>query len=320
MQPSTPQDLVQQYGGGHTGGWVDLLPSSWIPYVQLARLSPPIGISLIYLPHIFGTILAGTLQRAPVLEVLKVSLLLLGGSFFFSNAAHGWNDIVDAEVDKKVARTRTRPIPRGAMSKQAAFMFATTQAIGAAAFLLVLPPKTALYAAINIPATLYYPYAKRHTNMVQMILGFCLAWGVMIGIAAMGLDPIFGADKSPIFLFLGCVAWTTIYDTIYAHQDVEDDLKIGVKSTAVFFGQQTKPFLWLVLGFMLVSLIGCGYTAGLGLLYHMIAVIGTAVSMGLMIRNVDLRSSSSCWLAFRNGFWLPGGFLMGGLLCEYIKG
>jgi 4-hydroxybenzoate polyprenyltransferase len=319
MNPSMPQDLAQQYGGAHTGRWVDLLPSSYIPYVQLARLSPPIGISLIYFPHIIGVILAGTLQRSTCSEVLKVSSLLFGGTFFFSNAAHGWNDIVDAGVDKRVARTQNRPIPRGAISKKAAFMFVTTQAIGAAIFLFALPLKTALYAMPNILATTYYPYAKRHTNMVQIILGFCLAWGVIIGITAIGLDPLLDANKSPLFLFLSCVAWTILYDTIYAHQDVKDDVKIGLKSTAVFFGEHTKPFLWVVLGSMLILLAGCGYTASLGPLYYAIAVGGTAVSLCLMIRKVDLKSSSSCWLAFRYGFWLTGGFLTAGLFCEYIQ-
>jgi 4-hydroxybenzoate polyprenyltransferase len=108
--------------------------------------------------------------------------LLLGGTFFFSNAAHGWNDIVDAPIDKKVTRTQKRPIPRGAITRQAALVFVVTQSIGATTFLLVLPPKTALYTLPNILATTYHPYAKRHTNLVQVILDFCLAFRFILGI------------------------------------------------------------------------------------------------------------------------------------------
>jgi 4-hydroxybenzoate polyprenyltransferase len=319
VDQSTPdRELSQQYGGDHTGRWVNRLPSWWIPYVQLARLSPPVGLFLIYLPHVLGIILAAILQRSTIFHVLRISGLILGWSFFFSNAAHGWNDIVDLPIDKMVTRTRKRPIPRGAISRQAAFVFVVSQAIGAGASLMTLPPKTTLYTVPNILTTIYYPYAKQHTNFAQVILGFCLAWGVLSGTEAMGLDPLFETNMSPLFLFLACVLWTILYDTIYAHQDVEDDVRIGIKSTAVLFSGHAKPFLCLVLGSMLVSLVACGRIAGLGHLYYSITVGGTAISMSAIIANVDLKSSSSCWSAFRYGFWFTGASLVGGLLSEYV--
>ncbi|KAI1204148.1 UbiA prenyltransferase [Annulohypoxylon truncatum] len=324
--------LAQQYGGGHAGGWVGLLPSSWVPYVQLARLSPPAALFLIYFPHFFGVILAAIIKRSPVSQVLHAGAVMFGGSFFFSNAAHGWNDLIDAPIDKSIARTSKRPIPRGAISPRGAFIFTATQAIGAASFLLLMPSGSAIYAVPNIIGTYYYPWAKRHTNFAQIVLGFCLAWGIMMGSCAMGLKPFtggpFGAEDgwkmhfwvepSIACLFLASILWTVIYDSIYAHQDVKDDIKVGLKSIAVLLKDQTKPALWLSLGCMVALLYTCGSLLDMGIQFHVIAAGGSLLSLGAMIANVELKDSASCWWWFRYGFWLAGGAIAGGLLSEYV--
>ncbi|KAI1407349.1 UbiA prenyltransferase [Hypoxylon sp. FL1857] len=326
--------LAQQYGGGHAGGWVSHLPSSWVPYVQLARLSPPAALFLIYFPHFFGIMLAAIIQRSPVSQVLHASTVMLGGSFFFSNAAHGWNDLIDAPIDKSIARTSKRPIPRGAISPEAALIFTATQAVGAASFLLLMPEGSAIYAVPNIIGTCYYPWAKRHTNFAQLVLGFCLAWGIIMGSCAMGLKPFIGgpfggvngngwkqffwAEPSTACLFLACILWTVIYDSIYAHQDIKDDIKVGLKSIAVLFKDRTKPVLWLLLGCMVALLYTCGNLLNMGMAFHVIAAGGSLLSLGAMIANVDLKESASCWWWFRYGFWLAGGAIAGGLLSEYV--
>ncbi|KAI1390545.1 UbiA prenyltransferase [Hypoxylon trugodes] len=332
--PSSFQNnaLAQQYGGGHAGGWVGRLPASWVPYVQLTRLSPPAALFLIYFPHFFGIMLAAIIQRSPVSQVLYAGVIMLGGSFFFSNAAHGWNDLIDAPIDKSIARTSKRPIPRGAISPRAAFIFTVTQAIGAASFLLLMPQGSAIYAAPNIIGTFYYPWAKRHTNFAQIVLGFCLAWGIMMGSCAMGLKPFTGgpfgaesewkqtfwAEPSITSLLLASVLWTVIYDTIYAHQDVKDDIKVGLKSIAVLFRDRTKPLLWLSLGCMVALLYTCGSLLNMGIPFHAMAGGGSLLSLGAMIANVELKDSASCWWWFRYGFWLAGGAIAGGLLSEYV--
>ncbi|KAI1398497.1 UbiA prenyltransferase [Hypoxylon fuscum] len=323
--------LAQQYGGGHAGGWVGRLPSSWVPYVQLARLSPPAALFLIYFPHFFGIILAAIIQRSPVSQVLRIGLIMFGGSFFFSNAAHGWNDLIDAPIDKAIARTSKRPIPRGAITPRAAFIFTATQAIGAAAFLLLMPSGSAIYAIPNIIGTWYYPWAKRHTNFAQLVLGFCLAWGIIMGSCAMGLKPftggpfggaggkqIFWAEPSTASLFLASILWTVIYDSIYAHQDVKDDIKVGLKSIAVLFMDHTKPLLWLLLGCMVALLYTCGNLLNMSIPFYVIAGGGCLLSLGAMIANVELKDSASCWWWFRYGFWLAGGAIAGGLVSEYV--
>ncbi|CAJ2510341.1 Uu.00g050440.m01.CDS01 [Anthostomella pinea] len=305
--------LAQQYGGGHAGGWVGRLPASWVPYVQLARLSPPAGLFLIYFPHFFGIMLAAVIQRSPIEEVLRACLVLFGASFFFSNAAHGWNDLIDAPIDKAIARTSKRPIPRGAISPRAAFVFTASQGVGAALFLLLMPSGSA---------------AKRHTNFAQVVLGWCLAWGIMMGSCAMGFEPFTGGpfgDEEEITvqpsiacLFFACILWTVIYDSIYAHQDLKDDLEVGLKSLAVLFRDRTKIMLYSALGCMICLLASVGYLEQMGFQYYLIACGGSALSLGAMVTYVELKDSTSCWWWFRYGFWLAGGSIAVGLLSEYL--
>ncbi|KAF2238876.1 UbiA prenyltransferase [Viridothelium virens] len=322
--------LAQQYGGNHKLGWLAYLPDSWLPYVQLARLSPPAGLFLIYFPHVFGFLSAAIILRAEPSTVAKTAGLNFGASFFVSNAIHIWNDLIDAPLDALVERTRNRPIPRGAVSKSAAAVFTATQALGAAVFLFYLPvdPLDAfLYSAPGILAWTYYPWAKKHMNAPQVVLGFCLAWGIIMGSVALGANPfntgLLDRSKpyvnlSALCLFLANIVWTIIYDTIYAHQDLEDDVKAGIKSLAVLFRDQTKLLLWPLLALMAALLIECGRVSDMGIPYYGVAVGGSVLSLGSMIALVDLTKTESCWWWFGNGFWYAGGFIAGGLLMEYV--
>ncbi|MCJ1231629.1 hypothetical protein MMC12_008308 [Toensbergia leucococca] len=326
------ETLASQYGGNHKSGWLARLPDSWLPYVQLARLSPPAGLCLVYFPHSFGILHGAILQRTPLPVLLQSSALMLGGSFFVSNAIHIWNDLIDAPLDALVERTRNRPIPRGAVSPFAATVFTATQAIGAALFLPYMSSSTlqnALYAMPSMIGWTYYPWAKRHTNLPQLVLGLCLAWGIAMGSLAIGLEPfalgVLGSGSKPrveystLCLFLASMLWTMIYDTIYAHQDLKDDLKAGIKSLAVLYGDRTKSLLWQLLGLMAALLLACGWLSEMGVMYYLIAVGGSLMSLGLMIAWVELKSSESCWWWFGNGFWFAGGSITGGLLVEYLS-
>ncbi|KAI9777022.1 MAG: hypothetical protein M1816_004984 [Peltula sp. TS41687] len=330
-EASRNRSPAHQYGGNHKSGWLAHLPDSWLPYVQLARLSPPAGLFLIYFPHIFGILHAAILKRVPFPLLLQTSALMLGGSFFFSNAAHIWNDLIDAPLDALIERTRERPIPRGAVSPFAALIFTCTQAIGAGLFLTYLPCRNlqgALYALPSIIGSTYYPWAKRHTNFPQLVLGFCLAWGIVMGSLAIGVEPfaigVLGSNSKPnieystLCLFLASILWTMIYDTIYAHQDFKDDVKVGIKSVAVLYRDRTKSLLWRLLALMTALLIACGKLSGMGVMYYLLAIGGPIMSLGLMIAKVDLKSSESCWWWFGNGFWIPGVSIAGGLLMEYL--
>ena len=324
--------LAHQYGGNHRAGWLALLPESCLPYVQLARLSPPAGLFLIYFPHLFGILHAGILQRTPLAVLGQRGAWMFGGSFFVSNAIHIWNDLIDAPLDALVERTRDRPIPRGAVSPLAATVFTATQAVGAALFLPYLPAgavQSTLYALPSIIAWTYYPWAKRHTDFPQFVLGFCLGWGVFMGSLAIDREPfaigVLGRGVKPhveystLCLFLASIIWTMIYDTIYAHQDLQDDVKAGIKSMAVLYRDRTKGLLWQLLAVMTVLLLTCGWLGQMSVMYYLIAVGGELMTLGSMIAKVDLKSSESCWWWFGNGFWFTGGSIGGGLLVEYLR-
>ncbi|KAK8040178.1 UbiA prenyltransferase [Apiospora rasikravindrae] len=312
----TAQVLSRQYGGSTAEGWVGRLPRPWIPYVQLARLDPPAALFLIYLPHLFGLLHAAKLLHLSFLEVFRVGGLLLGGSLFFSNAAHAWNDIVDAPIDRQVERTKGRPIARGAISTQAALAFTGTQALGAAAFLLTLPePATAAATIPTMVGTAYYPWAKRHTHFPQLVLGLCLSWGIMVGSAAGGVDQ---PHRSPALWCLvgSATAWVMIYDTIYASQDLTDDVRIGVKSMTVLLRENTSAVLWGLLAVMAVLLSYYGHLTGAGLGYFVITVGGCMLSLGTMIAKVELKSQASCWWWFSVGFWYTGASIVLGMVWE----
>ncbi|KAI1735300.1 prenyltransferase [Xylaria scruposa] len=309
--------LSRQYGGSHAGSWVELLPQSLIPYIQLARLSPPTAFFLIYLPHIFGVLHAAVKYRQPWTSVLNTALELAGGSFFFSNAAHAWNDIIDAPIDQHVARSKNRPIVRGVITPCKALAFTILQSLGASTFLLRLPWPTVLATLPTIVGTTYYPWAKRHTYFPQVVLGFCLAWGIIVGCAAAGVEEPW-RDMGALCLVQATILWTVTYDTIYAHQDIADDIRIGVKSTAVLFGSYTKIMLWAVVGLKGVSLVAYGWLTTLGVGYYVITVVGSLASLSVMVSCVKLDDQSSCWWWFSCGFWFVGLSITCGLLVEYV--
>jgi 4-hydroxybenzoate polyprenyltransferase len=317
-------------GGNEISGWVSCLPPSWVPYIQLTRLTSPAPLLLIYLPHFFGLLYAASLKRSGLLETIQMSAILAGGSVFFSNAAHIWNDLIDADIDTKIDRTRHRPIARGAVSKNAAFVFASSQAILSLLFFILFPLKeSAFYAIPNVVATTYYPYAKRHTNFPQFVLGFCLSWGILIGSLAMGVRPFSISFASwtiavrevslpLIFLVVACTFWTVIYDTVYAHLDLKQDSKIGVRSTAVFFRDRTKSFLWACLTFTVAFLAAAGFTGRLSVAYFVVSGLGSFVSLSLMIKKVDLKKPETCAWWFSHGFHFAGAAIAAGLLHEYL--
>ena len=302
-------------------GWVSHLPSSFVPYVQLARLMTPAPPFLIYFPHLFGSLHAASLLGSDYSQVLNTNLSLFLGAFFYSNAAHIWNDLVDAPLDRLVARTAHRPIPRGAVGRSAAAVFAATQSLAAAAFLLPLPPACALVALPAIIGAGIYPFAKRVTYYPQVVLGLTLAWGTVMGEVAMGLDPFESTEMTASIgcLFLASSMWFIIYDVIYAHQDLEDDIKAGVKSMAVLYRRSAKSFLWTLLATISYLLAAGGILSGMGPLYFVSSVAGTIMTLGLMIHKVQLERPESCGWWFENGLWSAEAAMAIGLFGQYVN-
>lgn len=302
-------------------GLLSYLPSSWVPYGELVRLSRPIGIVIIYCPYLFGTIFAAAVSDPPPTpsSLLRTDLILLIATVLLRGGAVAFNDLADRDLDGKIARTRHRPLARKAISPSNGYIFVAVQAVIWLAILAQLSEDCVKYAIPLLVLVGLYTYSKRVTDFTPVPLGFTMAWGVLIGSVAMGVDPILlvlqGETAKAAALccfYFSSGIWTNIYETIYAHQDILDDEKQGVKSMAIRLKGKVKTVLYL-LAMLQVSLLACtGWLIGAGALYFAGSCFGVAASLGTMIWKVDLRQPNECWWWFSNGTWFVGGSIVFG--------
>ena len=219
--------------------WVERAPGFAQPYLRLMRLDRPIGTWLLFWPCVFGLALGGMGQPRDIAADLRLIVLFAIGSVVMRGAGCTYNDIVDRDIDAAVARTRGRPLPSGAVSLRAACIFLVLQLIVGLVILLQLNRFAILLGASSLALIAIYPFMKRITWWPQAWLGLTFNWGTLLGFAAKA-----GHLAWPAFaLYAAGFFWTLGYDTIYAHQDREDDALIGVKSTARLFGEHSK--IWI---------------------------------------------------------------------------
>ncbi len=222
------------------GNWVDrYAPSPWRPFLRLSRADRPIGTWLLLLPCWWGLLLAMLHDG----QARWFDLWIFGacgiGAFLMRGAGCTWNDITDRHIDGSVARTASRPIPSGQVSVKAALAWLVAQALVAFAILLTFPGMAIALGILALAPVAVYPFAKRFTWWPQVFLGIAFNWGALLAWTAHT-----GRLEWPaVVLYLAGIAWTLFYDTIYAHQDAEDDALIGVKSTARLFGDQSPQWL-----------------------------------------------------------------------------
>ena len=287
------------------------------------RLSRPIGIVIIYCPYLFGTVFAAAVSSSSpsLASLLKPALILLIATVLLRGGAVAFNDLADRDLDGKIARTRHRPLARKAISPRNGYIFVAVQTAIWLAILAQLSPQCVTYAVPLLVLVGLYPYSKRVTDFTPVPLGFTVAWGVFIGCVAMGVDPthlvLDGeiAKAAALFCFyLSSATWTNIYETIYAHQDIQDDEKQGVKSMAIRLKGKVNSVLYLLAFLQVLLLAYTGWLIGAGVLYFAVACLGVAVSLGVMIWKVDLRQPSDCWWWFSNGTWFVGGSIVFGFL------
>ena len=222
-------------------GWVErILPQSVQPYAQLMRLDRPIGWWLLVLPCWWGLLLA-QMNQGDARPNIYFALLFLVGAIIMRGAGCTGNDLVDREIDAKVARTRNRPIASGRVSVSAAIAFIILQGLAGLLVLLQFNLYTVILASASLLIVAIYPFMKRVTYWPQLVLGFAFNWGALVGWSA-----VTGSlSLAPVLLYAGGVFWTLAYDTIYAHQDMEDDVLVGVKSTALKFGDRSRSIIAL---------------------------------------------------------------------------
>ncbi len=250
---AAPADAVPQT-------WVDRAPRAVQPYLRLMRLDGPIGIWLLFWPCVFGLALgaASMGHGFDTWRDAKLICLFALGSIVMRGAGCTYNDIVDRDIDAKVERTRGRPIPSGAVSTKAAFVFLVMQCLVGLAILLSLNRFSIWLGAASLVLIAIYPFMKRVTWWPQAWLGLTFNWGALLGFSAQTghLTP------AAYVLYAGCFFWTLGYDTIYGHQDKKDDALIGVKSTALLFGAMSSVFIlgFYVFAFALIAISALAVT------------------------------------------------------------
>lgn len=283
-----------------TGNWVDdLAPAFARPYLRLSRADRPIGTWLLLIPCWWGLALAiAAGPAAPGLYDLWIAVGCALGAVLMRGAGCTWNDLTDRDIDAKVARTRSRPLPSGQVSPRGAALWMAAQALLAFAILITFPAFAIWLGAGSLALVAIYPFAKRFTWWPQVFLGLAFNWGALLGWAAHAG----GLGFAPVLLYAGGIVWTLFYDTIYAHQDREDDALIGVKSTARLFGTNTLRWLRLFLAATVVLLALAVLAAGLGgvaLAAALAGVAGFGAHLVWQTRVLDIDSPEICLRLFR---------------------
>jgi 4-hydroxybenzoate polyprenyltransferase len=295
-----------------TGNWVDTRAPSWSrPYLRLARFDRPIGSWLLLLPCWWSSALAAGVAH-DVSRLPLVITLFFVGAFVMRGAGCTWNDITDRDLDALVERTRSRPIPAGQVSVPRAAAFLVALALIGLAVLLQFNRFAVATGIASLAIVAIYPFMKRITWWPQTVLGLAFSWGALMGFAVL-LGRI---DAAAVWLYAGSIAWVIGYDTIYAHQDAEDDALIGVKSTARLFGTRTRPalvaFYGLAVVLICIALISAeaGWPAWAGL-------AAFAAHLTWQVRRVDIRDPVLCLRVFKSNRD-AGLLLFAGLLVDAV--
>jgi len=304
---SVPSDRVPD---ALPGNWVDrMAPPSWRPYLRLARFDRPIGAWLLLFPCWWGQAL-GELSLGRSYPDPRYLVLFCIGAFVMRGAGCTYNDIVDRDYDASVARTAARPIPSGQVSVREAQVFLAVLCLAGLVVLLQFNLFTVLLGAASLILVAIYPFTKRFTYWPQLMLGLTFKWGALVGWAA-----VTGSlSLAPIALYAGCVLWTIGYDTIYAHQDKEDDLAIGLKSTALRFGDATPR--WLA-AFYAGAIVLWGIAAALAgaRVAFFLALALAAMQLAWQVATLNTVDPANCLARFRSN-QLVGWALLAGLVAD----
>lgn len=271
-------------------GWVARLPQGWRPYALLARLDRPIGSWLLFLPGLWAFALAAPSWA----EGLRLTMLFGIGAVAMRGAGCVVNDLWDRDLDRKVERTRGRPLAAGTISpRQALGFLAGLCAIGLMV-LLQLNRVAILLGIVSLVPVLLYPLAKRVTNWPQAMLGLTFSWAAPEGMAA-----VTGRlDTVALILWAAAFLWILGYDTIYAHQDREDDALIGIGSTALRWGERTRPFLAACYAGMLTLLALAGWQAGVSTWFYP-ALLLPAALLARQVLTLDIHDPALCLRLFK---------------------
>ena len=283
-----------------SNNWVYRILPPWLwPYAQLARWDRPIGWQLLMWPCFWSATLAANaaIDQGRYSGSLLVSHLFLYfiGAVAMRGAGCTYNDLVDHEIDMEVARTRSRPLPSGRVTRRQAKIFIGLQALVGLVVLLQFNWLTVFLGIFSLGIVAFYPFAKRFTDWPQFFLGLAFSWGALMGWAGI----LGGLSFAAVLLYAASIAWTIGYDTIYAHQDKEDDELIGVRSTARLFGDRTRQWLIGLYGLTLVLMFAAFALGGANVIAFL-ALLGAAGMFAWQIVRLDIDDAAQCLALFRS--------------------
>ncbi|HUT40095.1 MAG TPA: 4-hydroxybenzoate octaprenyltransferase [Gammaproteobacteria bacterium] len=276
-------------------------------YLSLMRLDKPIGIFLLLWPALWALLVAA--QGRPDTLIVVVFVL---GVVLMRSAGCVINDYADRDYDRYVSRTSDRPLTSGRISPRAALVLFAVLCLLALGLVLLLNTLTLILSLGGVLLAVIYPFMKRVTHLPQVVLGAAFGWAVPMAFAAQsGTVPQLGW-----LMFTATVLWATVYDTMYAMVDRQDDIALGLKSTAILFGEADRMIIGILQVMVLVCLVMIGFQAKLGLIYY----TGVAVGGALFVyqqRLIRFRERDDCFRAFLNNNWFGMAVFLG-ILLEYV--
>ena len=263
-------------------------------FIQLTRLDKPIGYMLLFWPGLWGLTIAYDFERNLNTYFFYLILFFLG-SVLMRSAGCIINDIADRNYDKKVLRTKNRPIASGRISIMLAFFYASFLCLLALVVLLQFNKLTIYFALASMPLAFTYPYMKRLTYWPQLFLGITFNYGLLLGWISVQEN----LTLEPIIFYVGAIFWTLGYDTIYGYQDIKDDEIIGVKSTSIKFKNNPKKFLSLCYVITLISIIIIGMSMNFNNFYFLFLIL-TAMHLFFQIKKLNIKDDNSCLKIFKS--------------------
>ena len=295
MTRPRPQGKAAAVTDAGAGNWVDrYAPAALLPYLRLARADRPIGFFLLALPCFWSISLAARSLGEAYPDPWLLFLFAVG-AIVMRGAGCTYNDLIDRDIDAKVARTRGRPLPSGQVSPRAAILFMLALCLIGLAVLLSFNSYTVWLGLGVLPIVALYPFVKRFSYWPQAVLGLAFNWGALLGWPAV-LERL---DWPAIVLYAGAVCWTIGYDTIYAHQDREDDDLIGLKSTALRFGRATKAWLAFLYAIAWLAITAAGLMAHAGTAF-LLGMMAAAANLAWQVSSLDIDDPENCLERFRS--------------------
>lgn len=295
MTPSLPQGEPSAIPDAGARNWVDrFAPGPLIPYLRLARADRPAGFFLLAFPCFWSVALAGRSIEEAYPDP-RLLILFAVGALVMRAAGCTYNDLIDRDLDAQVARTSGRPLPSGQVSAKSAVLFMVALSLVGFVVLLSFNTFTIWLGLGVLPIVALYPFVKRFSSWPQAVLGLAFNWGALLGWASV----LGRLDWPAVVLYIGAVAWTIGYDTIYAHQDREEDGVLGLKSTALRFGRATRHWLAALYALAWLAIAAAGIMAHAGTAF-LLGMLAAGAHLAWQVTTLDIDDPENCLERFRS--------------------